>query len=631
MWGDSVDTICCHSPDEKAIWQVKRPARTTISCLSIPSTPPGPGCPCCGPVKIQNTYGLRDDHVVVYGSGECDWLWIFDVTIPEACDACDSCSGDSYACGTAHSLFGAPMLDCPSCEYTRWTERQSTITAADPATRWWNDIQCYNDGGYISAADYGYAPTVAGDPCTRGSNPGGTYILADYYLGTFHRRITWQRECWSDTFDEEGPLSAYCATPAEVAFVAAGAPLFEMDLYAAADTDLWGAAALSLTVVQRFICAVRNGVSPTQADIEAVFNHPAGMLGTRDWRSRQTADDAYLATVYPTEYGPCTPQTALLGPVVKRCWPAIKPEEVVSAVTGIQATCLPTPTPAMEADPEWIIRRPTYFRPRPGYWGWTMADPPCSNEPFASAGLPDFSGAPFGSPTCSYTAPDCSGPYPTCDWCDPLSTCPPTIGVTACSSTAQCQHTMLAATCDGTMFVYAEIQLADCQPLHTCIKLNPEQDCADAACQGWYRRDSYVNFGYLYTISHPCKWDGDTDLYACLPADPPVNFAQAWGMITAQSQLDEESARVVNIAVGTGDCEVIQCEECDECTADGYTVTNITAAEADEMPCGTFTQVGDNTVYDPCAATCWEADACEGECQTPDATECLPSPPDPCA
>lgn len=627
VFGDSIETICCHSPDETAIVQIKRPARTVRQCLSIPSGPPGPGCPCCGPVTIEYTYAARPDHVGVYTSGECDWLWVFPVSIPEACDACNSCTGDSYACGTAHSIFGTPMVDCPTCEYTRWTDRQATIAAADPDIRWWNDIQCYDDGGYISAADYGYAPTVAGDPCTRGSNPGGTYILADYYLGTFHRRITWTFECATDTFGE-GVLSRQCVIPETVSFVAAGAPLFEMDLYSATDVDRWGRYALSTELVERFICAVRNNTSPSQSDIEAVFAHPSGMLTTRDWREKQTSDDAYLATLYPTEYGGCTAQTALLGVCVKRCWPAIQPERVVSATTGLQATCLPTPTGAMEANPAWQIRRPTYFRPRPGFWAWDCAAATC-DDPAWEAECIRYDGAPFGTPTCSSSGPPCAS-YPDCDWCDDPGSCPPTVNVAACAVSLDCVHKMYADSCSGMIFAYAEVQLADCTAKHTCVKTDPEQACEDASCQGWYSRDSYVNFGYIYTVNAPCAWDSDTALYACLPQDPPVNVPQSWGSILGQSQLDEESARIANIAAGVGDCKPVQCEECDECTGLGFPVENIPADAVDGLPCGTYSQEGDNTSFNPCLSTCWEAPECEGDCQSPDATTCLPVPPDPC-
>lgn len=174
---------------------------------------------------------------------------------------------------------------------------------------------------------------------------------------------------------------------------------------------------------------------------------------------------------------------------------------------------------------------------------------------------------------------------------------------------------MVGASCDGIMWVYAEIQFKECDTKWTC-GADVGEDCeTEANCVGYYLRESYMNRAYLFTVDSKCIDEGG-DPFECIPQDPPVSVAQMWPSLLAQVVLDENSAQIAVMGDG-GVCAGIQCEECTACG--DLTVRMITGADADELPCGSQAILPE----DACIQ-CWEADACEGECQdVPAVTDCI--------
>ena len=606
LFGDAIETICCRNTQEKVCIVIKRPARESILCMSVPSGP------CAGTVTLTKNWDERSDLIAVYEYDTCLWAFERDVTVPPETDPCTG-GGGSQACGSVYSLFGTGL----------WSEYRNDTMAADPLGRWWADIQCYNGGDYITFAMWPYTPTDTEG--NRGTNDGSTYYLIDYYLCTVHRRITWQRACDSGNFGT-GNESVDCIVPGSVSFTGSGAPVFEFDLLAATDATRWGSQALSYTAAQNFIVAIRNGVEPSQADCDTINAHPANIFKTHDWRPEQTASDAFLATLYPTEYGPCGPQTDPLAPCVKHCWPAIQPELVVAAVASLQADCLPTPTPSMEADPAWVIRRNTYFRPRPAGWSYECSGEGSCDDPTWSGECFRYDGAPFGEPSCSASGPSCPG----CDYCTGDG-CPPMIGISPCTSELACSYKMVSASCDGLFLSYAVTEFSSCETFQTCVAQPPGYDCTEAICQDYLLYRCYQNYAYLFTVNRGCE--AYSDPIRCLAADPPVNTQPMLDSISGISMLVRPHARNILLALDGGDC-TNSGHQCADCTdACGYVGTPVPVSQVAAAPCGTFVLDGAPEVYDACLDVCWTADPCEPACVWPSGTlECLdPIPTDPCA
>lgn len=630
VYGDTIETICCHSKLETCILQVKRPARTVISCIA--PTPVGICPPCTGTITRTLTYAARPDIIVAYKNGACDWLVQKDVQVPDVFNLCNPPEGYDFACDSAPSRFGSAPLFFAN----RWSVWRNTICAASEQLRWWADIQCYNGGNPIPISDYGFAPTfftfISG--CVRGVNDGTSWRLADYFLGTVHRRIRWVRDCYTDSFEETGALSVQCMTPSAVSFVAAGCPLFEMDLYAAADVGKWGRNALPLDLVERVICAfVTPGDEPTQADLDLVFAHPSFMMATRDWRPLQDTENAFLATLYPAEYGPCGPQTDTVGVSIHKCWPAIRPELTVAAVAALQADCLPASTGAMESNPQWQIRRNAYFRPRPGVWQVECDPASCTAGPWTGRCL-RYDGAPFGTPVCSLSGGDC----PTCDYCDPdlVDPCCLFISPGICNpGSNECYYLLGAASCDGVLLVYGETIYKGCATYVTCI--GGFEGCEGAGCQGYYLYDTYKNYGFIYTINKPCvATDGTPIPFQCIAQDPPANVAQLWPMIQGQQMLARNPARNIMFATNGGSCPgLVQCPECStfDCDPSGPPVTPVPGSQVNDAGmCGTYILEGSPETYNPCLAICWTADPCTGPCVWLDTVPgCVTAPANPCA
>ena len=621
---DELASLCCKNKDDVYVVQIKRPARVAKFCVS----PTGVGpCVTGSPVSITLTYEDQDDLIGVYEYESCLWITVRDVDVPPETNPCDG-TGGSAACGSVYSLFGSGI----------WSVYRNETCLADPTKRWFADIQCYNGGDYITFAMWPYSPTVySGGECSRGANDGSTYYLIDYYLCTIHREYTWRKACDSGNFGE-GNFSADCMIPDAIRFAGAGCPIFEFDLLLATDETRWGSQALDPAVAEAFICAIRQGLEPDQTTMDAVCAHPALMCSTADWRYKQTTDDAYLAIVYPTEYGPCGPQTNEVGLSIHKSWPALQPELVTAAAAVYQADCLPTPTMAMESNPEWVIRRNTYFRPRPLGWSWECADSGSCTDGVWTGECLRYDGQPRSTPTCTSNGP---GSPCTCDWCGCFTDaecdgCPPTLAVNPCPSEAECIYKMYAASCDGVFFRYGESFLKDCQPYTTCIA-QPGWTCTD--CEhvieyGYYLYDHYQNSGFIYPVTRNCEAIESRIPWRCGPLSPPESVAALFNEIEGTAMLARGACSNILNYLGGGEGECVDgrtvCPDCTDCL--GFAGTPIPSSVIDDGGIdGTLCLEGAPEAYDACTPVCWTADPAVAECTwVTDTLPCLTPPSDPC-